>query len=69
MSIYLVNVEESSKKGIAYCESFLGLITTGDASIQAAADNGGITKISHVDWDVRNILGLYGKYTVTVYGE
>jgi len=32
-------------------------------------ENGNISKIHHVDWDVENILGVYGVYTVTVYGE
>ncbi|MBL7016116.1 MAG: TRL-like protein family, partial [Kiritimatiellales bacterium] len=32
-------------------------------------ENGGITKISHVDWKVKNILGFIGEYTTTVYGE
>lgn len=63
------DIPRSSKKGTAYCESFLGLFASGDASIQTAAENGGITKITHIDWDVDNILGFYGKYTVTVYGE
>jgi len=31
--------------------------------------NGNITKISHVDWEAKNILGIIGNYKVTVYGE
>ncbi|HOC56172.1 MAG TPA: TRL-like family protein [Verrucomicrobiota bacterium] len=42
---------------------------TGDSSIKAAADSAGITKIHHVDYHTRSILGLYAKTTVTVYGE
>jgi hypothetical protein len=44
-------------------------VATGDSSIKAAAANGGITKISHVDYHTRYVLGLYTKTTVTVYGE
>jgi hypothetical protein len=44
-------------------------VATGDSSIKAAAANGGITKISHVDYHTTYILGLYAKTTVTVYGE
>jgi hypothetical protein len=44
-------------------------IATGDSSIKTAAANGGITKISHVDYHTTSILGLWAKTTVTVYGE
>ena len=57
------------KVGVAMCTSILSLVATGDASIEAAMKNGGITKINHVDWDVKNILGIYGEYKCTVYGE
>ncbi|MGA2865186.1 MAG: TRL domain-containing protein [Verrucomicrobiota bacterium] len=59
----------SSKSGSASAESFLGAVAIGDASIQAASANGGITKIQHVDQNVRRILCFWAKYTVTVYGE
>jgi len=58
-----------SKVGSATAKSILAIVGTGDASIQAACKAGGITKISHVDYHVMSILGLYGEYTVTVYGE
>ena len=57
------------KVGISMCTSILSWVATGDASIDAAMKNGGITKIHHVDWDAKNILGLYGEYKCTVYGE
>ena len=63
------NVGNSPKVGTAKCESYLGMIATGDASIAAAQANGGINKVHHVDYEAKNILGIYGKYTVTVYGE
>jgi hypothetical protein len=59
----------SSKMGSATATTFFGLIATGDASVDMAAKNGGITKIHHVDYHSKNILGVYGTYTVTVYGE
>ena len=62
------NAQAPTKKGTAQCTSILGLFATGDASIEAAKQNGGITKITHVDYDASNVLGIYGKYTVTVYG-
>jgi hypothetical protein len=63
------NSGKALKVGTAQCESFLSLIARGDASIETAKKNGGITKVHHVDWEVENILGIIGKYKVTVYGE
>jgi hypothetical protein len=60
---------KSLKVGTSQCISVLALVAIGDASIEAAMKNGGITKIHHVDWDVKNILGIYGEYKTTVYGE
>lgn len=57
-----------SKVGVAKATSILSLVATGDASIRAAA-NGGIKTIKYVDYDAKNILGLYGEYTTTVYGD
>ena len=58
-----------SKVGVAKATSILGLVATGDASIKAAAANGGIKTIKYVDYDAKNILGVYGEYTTTVYGD
>jgi len=55
-------VGEASSTGII-------CIATGDSSIKAACANGGITKISHVDYHVTSVLSVYTKTTVTVYGE
>ncbi len=60
---------ENVKIGTAECKSVLGLVATGDASIQTACKNGGITVIHHVDWEVENILGIIGTYRCVVYGE
>jgi hypothetical protein len=40
-----------------------------DSSIRQAAANGGISEISTVDFEIRNILGVYQKFTTTVTGE
>ncbi|MDL2124517.1 MAG: TRL-like family protein [Deltaproteobacteria bacterium] len=58
-----------TKVGTSKCISVLTLVAIGDASIEAAKKDGGITKVHHVDWEVENILGIFGKYKVTVYGE
>ncbi len=58
-----------SKVGTAMATSVLGLVATGDASVKTAAANGGITKVKFVEYSVRNILGVIGEYTTTVYGD
>ncbi|GIX08250.1 MAG: hypothetical protein KatS3mg115_2653 [Candidatus Poribacteria bacterium] len=60
---------QSSKVGRASATSFLGLIATGDASIQTAAASAGITRIHHVDFEAKSILGIVATYTTVVYGE
>ena len=62
-------VPQDLKMGTAECQSVLGLVALGDASITAAKRNGGIEKIYYVDWEVENILGFIGKYRCIVYGE
>ena len=58
-----------SKSGVSKATSVLGLVATGDCSIKAAAANGNIRTIKYVDYDAKNILGVYGEYTTTVYGD
>jgi len=58
-----------SKVGTATCTSILGIISKGDASIEAAAKKAGITKIHHVDYRTTNLFGIYATYTVYVYGD
>jgi hypothetical protein len=58
-----------AKVGKATSTSILGLVATGDASIETAAKNGGIKTIKFVDYEVHNILGIYGQYTTIVYGD
>ena len=58
------------KVGEASCYSILWLIAWGDAGTAAAARNGGITVLNHMDMEVVNILfGIYTKETTIVYGE
>lgn len=58
-----------SKVGVSKATSVLGLVATGDASIDAAVKAGRIKTIKYVDWNAKNILGVYGEYTTTVYGD
>ncbi len=63
------NSSASSKTGEAECISVLSWVAIGDCSIDAAKKNGGITKVNNVDWEAKNILGIYGSYKVIVSGE
>ncbi len=62
-----------SKTGQACITSYLGLVSQGDASIKtaaASAPNGGITKISAIDYKNNNLGGFVVMETCTiVYGE
>jgi len=58
----------ATKVGKSEAEGIL-IFSTGDASIQAAAANGGISRIHHVDSELLNVLGIYSRYETIVYGE
>ena len=58
-----------SKRGEAQSTSVLGIVATGDSSIEAAARNGGIKKIHTADTHSTSVLGLYATYTTVVTGE
>ena len=57
------------KVGTAEVTTFLGLIATGDCSIQAAATDGGIQTINYADYEYFNVLGVYQRFVVMVYGQ
>lgn len=58
-----------SKVGTATSTTYLGLWAEGDASINAAKQNGGITTVSSVDEKIHSILGIITTYTTTVRGN
>lgn len=61
--------ELGTKVGQAKAVSVLGIAAAGDAGIEKASKQAGITKVSHVDKKVVSVLGLFTKVTYTVYGE
>lgn len=61
--------EVGKKVGTSSSIGVLGLVAVGDASIQQAANQAGIQKISHVDVKKTSVLGLFAKYETIVYGE
>ena len=66
----LDRTELGSKVGIADMYSLFWLVAWGDAGYAAAAKNGNISVVNHMDHEVFSILfGLYSKSTTIVYGE
>ncbi|OGT20899.1 MAG: hypothetical protein A2V90_01445 [Gammaproteobacteria bacterium RBG_16_57_12] len=61
--------DAGGKTGKACMTSVLSLIATGDASIAAAKANGNISKVSTVDFEAKNILGIYGTHCTIVTGN
>ena len=58
-----------SKSGEGCVTSILGIITTGDASVNETARKANISRVSHIDYRFENLLGFYAKYCAVIYGE
>ena len=63
------NSPVTGKKGESSCINVLGLVSVGDASARAAAEDANITRIEHADYGMLSVLGIFSKYTTIVYGE
>lgn len=61
--------QAGNRVGEACATSILGLIATGDASIETARRKGGITLITSVDDKATSVLGIYAKYCTVVRGR
>ena len=61
--------DKPTKVGRATMRSILGIYAVGDASVEAAVKNAGITRIHHVDYQTQSILGVMADFTVIVYGN
>ena len=59
----------STRSGESTSTSILGLIATGDASLNSAARNGNLSVIHYADYKYTNIVGVIQTYTTVVYGE
>ncbi len=57
------------KVGKSQASNILGIIQTGDISINSAMKNGNIKKVHHVDMKITNVLGLFATKEIIVYGE
>lgn len=70
LDVDLDRTELGDKLGEASSQSVLWAVAWGDAGVQAAAQEGGITTITHADTKVFSVLfGLYVKQTTVVYGK
>lgn len=58
-----------AKVGSSSSSSILGLFAFGDASLASAVQNGGLTKVDHVDYEFFNLLFIYQKFTINAHGE
>ena len=61
--------QRPAKRGEACASSILGIVATGDASINTARTNGNINAVSSVDYESTSILGIWSKYCVVVRGN
>jgi hypothetical protein len=70
---YDTNVDKTvfgQKTGKAAMYSVLGLVAWGDASTMAAAKQGGIATVNHMDKEFLNVVfGIYTETTTIVYGD
>jgi hypothetical protein len=70
LDIDLDNTALGNKVGEASTQSVLWAVAWGDGGVQAAAQEGGITTITHADTKVFSVLfGVYVKQTTVVYGK
>lgn len=57
------------KKGEASSMSVLSLFAFGDCSLNAAAEEGGLSTIEYCDYSYLNVLGLFQKFTLVAHGK
>ena len=65
----VVNKGVGSKRGTAMLRNYVGLVAVGDASIEAAMRDGGITQVYTVDHHLMSVLGVYVEWTTIATGE
>jgi hypothetical protein len=61
--------QAGNRVGQSCATSILGLVATGDATIEAARRAGGITLITSVDESVNSVFIFYTKYCTIVRGR
>ena len=66
---HALNGPAATKTGKACATSILAMVAQGDASLETAKANGGITQVALVDHTSKNILGIWGEYCTIVKGS
>jgi len=70
LAIHTDSTATPTKVGKATMTAFLGCVSLGDGSLQAALKDAGITRVHHVDYELEHFLyGIFFKQTTMVYGE
>jgi hypothetical protein len=67
--ILLTANKVGKKVGVGQYKSVLGISLKGDCSIDKLTKEAGITRVSHIDLQGTNVLTLFAKTTIYVYGE
>ncbi len=58
------------KVGVSSARAVLGLMASGDASVNAAMKSAGITRVHHIDHNINSmVFGLWVETKTLVYGE
>jgi len=63
------NSVEVKKRGEACASNILGIVASGDSSVETAKRNAGIKKVAYSDTNYLNVLFLYQKGCTVVKGE
>jgi len=59
----------ATKQGASSCKGIMGAVAWGDCSVEAAMQEGGLTKIHHVEHRSTNIYIFYSRFDTLVFGE
>jgi hypothetical protein len=59
----------SGKTGRACAVNYVGMVAMGDASIESAKKDGGISSVASVDHDTFTVLGVYARFCTVVRGS
>lgn len=70
LAVALDATAQPTKVGVSTAQAVLGLMASGDASVNAAMKAAGITRVHHVDHSVNSLLGgAWFEAKTIVYGE
>jgi hypothetical protein len=61
--------DQSARTGTSCAYSIMGLVSWGDASINAAKNAGQIKQVASVDFYTVNVLAIYGSFCTVVRGN